>query len=125
MRRDCVHKTFNLNICVKLQKTSETSKSFENNILSRAIQTAFEINIKQFFNTVVGTSSHMLGNKKVKHIMFHRGFYEITSKASNFQEHAKFPSTIITIVSQKDLRITNAISGQKTIHVMDGRVCYN
>ena len=92
MRRDCVHKTFNLNICVKLQKTSETSKSFENNILSRAIQTAFEINIKQFFITVVGTSSHMLGNKKVKHIMFHRGFYEITLKASNFQEHAKIIS---------------------------------
>ena len=67
----------------------------------------------------------MLGNKKVKHIMFHCRFYEITSKASNFQEHAKFSSTIITIVSQKDLRITNAISGQKTIHVMDGRVCYN
>ena len=84
MRRDCVHKTFNLNICVKLQKTSETSKSFENNILSCAIQTAFEINIEQFFITVVGTSSNMLGNKKVKHIMFHRRFYEITSKASNF-----------------------------------------
>ena len=125
MRRDCVHKTFNLNICVKLQKTSETSKSFENNILSRAIQTAFEINIVQFFITVVGSSSHMLGNKKVKRIMFHRGFYEIISKASNFQERAKFPSRIITIVSQKDLRITNTISGEKTSHVMDGRVCYS
>ena len=125
MRRDCVHKTFNLNICVKLQKTSETSKSFENNILSRAIQTAFEINIVQFFITVVGSSSHMLGNKKVKPIMFHRRFYEIISKASNFQERAKFPSRIITIVSQKDLRITNAISGQKTSHVMDRRVCYS
>ena len=126
MTRDCVHKSFDLNIlCVKLQKTSETSKSFENNILSRAIQSAFEINIAQFFITVVGSSSHVLGNKKVKRIMFHRGFYEIISKASNFQEHAKFPSRIKTIVSRKVLRITNAISEQKTSHVMDGRVCYS
>ena len=114
-----------MNICVKLQKTSETSKSYENNILSCAIHTAFEINIAQFFITVVGSSSHVLGNKKVKRIMFHRGFYEIISKASTFQERAKFPSRIITIVSQKDLRITNVISGQKTSHVMDGRVCYS
>ena len=37
LRRDCVHKSFNFNIHLRLQKTSETSKSFENNILSRAI----------------------------------------------------------------------------------------
>ena len=28
MRRDCVHKSCDLNIHVKLQKTSETAKSF-------------------------------------------------------------------------------------------------
>ena len=37
LRHDCVHKSFNFNIHLRLQKTSETSKSFENNILSRAI----------------------------------------------------------------------------------------
>ena len=33
LRRDCVHKSFNFNIHLRLQKTSETSKSFENNII--------------------------------------------------------------------------------------------
>ena len=42
MRRDCGNKSFDLNMHVKFQKTSETSKSFENNILPRAIQSAFE-----------------------------------------------------------------------------------
>ena len=41
---------------VKFQKTSKTSKSFENNILSRAIWSAFEINISQFFITVVAVT---------------------------------------------------------------------
>ena len=35
LRRDCIHKSFNIDL--RLQKTSETSKSFENNILPRAI----------------------------------------------------------------------------------------
>ena len=56
MRSDCVHKSFNLNIHVKFQKTSKTSKSFENNILSRATKSAFEINIAQFFITVVAVT---------------------------------------------------------------------
>ena len=38
---------------IKVSKTSETSRSFENKILSRAIQSAFEINIAQVFITVV------------------------------------------------------------------------
>ena len=42
MRRDCGNKSFDLNMHVKFQKTSETSKSFENNILPRAIQSGFE-----------------------------------------------------------------------------------
>jgi len=37
-----IHKSFDLNIHVKLKKTSETSKSFENSIQSCAIQSAFE-----------------------------------------------------------------------------------
>ena len=37
LRRDCVHKSFNFNIHLRLQKTSETSKSLENNILCHAI----------------------------------------------------------------------------------------
>ena len=35
MRRDCGNKSFDLNILVKFRKTSEASKCFENNILSR------------------------------------------------------------------------------------------
>ena len=109
MRRDCIHKSFDLNVHVKLQNTSETSKRFENNILSGAIQSAFEINIAQFFITVVGSCSHVLGNKKVKCIMFHSGF----------------SGRIKNIVSRKFSRLTNAISEQKISHVMDGRVCYS
>ena len=57
MTRDCGNKSFDLNIHVKFQKTSETSKSFENNILSHAIQSAFEINIaRNFFITVVAVT---------------------------------------------------------------------
>ena len=52
-RRNSVQKSFNLNIHVKLQKTSETPKSFENNILSCAIESALEIKIMQFFITAV------------------------------------------------------------------------
>ena len=37
-----IHKSYDLNIQVKLKKTSETSKSFENSIQSCAIQSAFE-----------------------------------------------------------------------------------
>ena len=48
---------------VKFQKTSETSKSFENNILSRAIQSAFEIKSRAIFQH--GGCSHVLGDKKV------------------------------------------------------------
>ena len=40
--KSCVHKSFDLNIYVKLKKTLETSKSFENNIQSCAIQSTFE-----------------------------------------------------------------------------------
>ena len=56
---------------VKFQKTSETSKSFENNILSRAIQSIFEINIAQFFITVVAVTCQ--ATKKFAPVMFHRG----------------------------------------------------
>ena len=56
MRWDCAHKSFDLNIHVKFQKTFKTSKSFENNILSRAKQSASEINIIQFFITVVAVT---------------------------------------------------------------------
>ena len=37
LRRDCGHKSFDFNIHLRLQKTSEMSKSLENNILCRTI----------------------------------------------------------------------------------------
>ena len=37
LRRDCRHKSLDFNIHLRLQKTSETSKSLENNILCCAI----------------------------------------------------------------------------------------
>ena len=55
-------------------------KSFENNILSHAKQSAFEINIAQFFIVVLGSCNQVVGNKKVKRIMFHRRFYESLSQ---------------------------------------------
>ena len=39
MGRDCLHKSFDLNIYLKLLKTAETSKSFENKNGHRAILT--------------------------------------------------------------------------------------
>ena len=57
MRCDCVQKSF---------ETSETSRSFENNILSRAIQSAFEINIAQL-------QSRARPQKTFTRVMFHQG----------------------------------------------------
>ena len=37
LRCDCIHKSFDFNIHLRLQKTSEMSKSFEDNILCHAI----------------------------------------------------------------------------------------
>ena len=44
---------------IKVSKNPETSRSFENNILSRAIQSNFEVNIAQVFITVVAESSRV------------------------------------------------------------------
>ena len=44
---------------IKVSKNPETSRSFENNILSRAVQSNFEVNIAQVFITVVAESSRV------------------------------------------------------------------
>ena len=44
---------------IKVSKNPETSRSFENNILSRAVQSNFEVNIAQVFITVVAESSRI------------------------------------------------------------------
>ena len=77
MRRDCAHKSFDLNIHVKLQKTSATSKSFEGNKSSRALFPASRglsrrdknerkairfSNIAQFFITVVASVTKYRGS---------------------------------------------------------------
>ena len=129
MRRDCGNKSFDLNIHVKFQKTSETSKSFQNNILSRAIQSAFEINIaRNFSSRLLQSRARRQKSSRVSCSMAEETspvLRKIISKTSNFKEaeRAKFPSRIRTIVSRKFSRITKAVS--ETSHVTDRRVCYS
>ena len=57
VRRDCVHKSFDLTIHVKLQKTSETSKSFWALKAIYSLGNAIRSwNIPQFFITVVAVT---------------------------------------------------------------------
>ena len=44
LRRDCGHKSFDFNIHLRLKKTLEMPKSFENNILSCAIDLVMVFN---------------------------------------------------------------------------------
>ena len=60
------HKSFDLNIHVTLKKTSETSKSFENNTQSSAMAIRFW-NIAQFFITVVAVTCS--ATQKFSHIL--------------------------------------------------------
>ena len=123
MRRECVHKSFDLNIHVKLQKTSETSKSFW---ALRAIYSLVQCNPLLKHRTIFhhGSCGHVLGNEKVH-------AYQVPSRKkkqainSNFRELAIFPSRIKGIDSRKFSRIANAISEPKIGHVNYIRcVCY-
>ena len=126
VRRECVHKSFDLNIHVKLQKTSETSKSFW---ALKAIYSLVQCNPLLKHRTIFhhGTCGHVLGNEKVHAYNFHREkktspiLREINS---NFRELAIFPSRIKGIDSRKFSRIANAISEPKIGHVTVRRVCY-
>ena len=126
MRRDCVHKSFDWNILVKLQKTSETFKSFW---ALKAIYSLLQCNLLLKHHTIFhhGSCSHVLGNKKV-----HK--YQVPSQKktspilqeinSNFKELAIFPSRIKGIDSRKFSRIANTISEPKIGHAVVSRVCY-
>ena len=126
MRRDCVHKSFNLTIHVKLQKTSETIKSFG---ALKAIYNFVQCNPLLKYRTIFhhGSCSHVLGNEKVH-------AYQVPSQKKtspilreinpNFKELAIFPSRIKGIDSRKFSRIANAVSEPKIGHVTVRRVCY-
>ena len=126
MRRDCVHKSFDWNIHVQLQKTSETFKSFW---ALKAIYSLVQCNPLLKHHTIFhhGSCSHVLDNKKVH-------TYQVPSQKntspilreinSNFRELAIFPSRIKGIDSRKFSRIANTISEPKIGHVTVRRVCY-
>ena len=128
MRRDCVHKSFDLNIHVKLLKTSETSKSFWS---LKVIYSLVQFNLLLKHCTIFhnGSCSRVLGKEKVH-------TYQVLSRKkktspilreinSNFKELAIFPTRIKGIDSRKFSRIANAISEPKIGHVNYIRcVCY-
>ena len=64
VRSDCVHKSCDLNTNVKLQKTSETTKSFG---ALKAIYNFVQCNPLLKYRTIFhhGSCSHVLGNEKV------------------------------------------------------------
>ena len=126
VRRDCVHKSFDLTIHVKLQKTSETSKSFW---ALKAIYSLVQCNPLLKHRTIFhhGICSHVLGNEKVHpyHVPSRKKTSPILREInSNFKELAIFPRRIKGIDSQKFSRIAEAILEPKIGHVTVTRVCY-
>ena len=100
-------------------KNPETSRSFENNILSRAIQSNFEVNIAHVFITVVAESSRVSCSIAEET----RETYERLSQTPQTLKNAlNFLAELKPFVSPK---LTKAISEQEISHVTDGRVCYS
>ena len=107
---------------IKVSKNPETSRSFENNILSRAVQSNFEVNIAQVFITVVAESSRISCSIAEER----RETYErLSQRPQTLKNALNFLVELKPFVSRRFSRITKAISEQEISHVTDGRVCYS
>ena len=107
---------------IKVSKNPEMSRSFENNILSRAVQSNFEVNIAQVFITVVAESSSISCSIAEER----RETYErLSQRPQTLKNALNFLVELKPFVSRKFSRITKAISEQEISHVTDGRVCYS